>query len=66
MTVVSAPSHTCLLAGAVLVMAVLQVLYVQAAVMVWVTTTLVKNIFFGTLRAAEVEVHNCAENVFDV
>lgn len=34
-----------------------QVLYVQAAVMVWLTTTLMKKLFFGTLRAAEVEVH---------
>ncbi|CAI8037465.1 E3 ubiquitin-protein ligase synoviolin [Geodia barretti] len=33
----------------------LGVLYVQAAVMLWVTTTVVKNLFFGTLRAAEVE-----------
>lgn len=35
---------------------VLQILYLQAAVMVWVTTTLVKKLFFGTLTAAEVEV----------
>ena len=33
-----------------------QVLYLQAAVLLWVTTSLVKNLFFGTLRAAEVEV----------
>jgi E3 ubiquitin-protein ligase synoviolin len=33
----------------------LGVLYVQAAVMLWVTTTVFKNLFFGTLRAAEVE-----------
>lgn len=37
-----------------------QVLYLQAAVMIWVTTTLMKKLFFGTLRAAEVEVYTCA------
>lgn len=33
-----------------------QVLYLQAAVLVWAITTVVKKTFFGTLRAAEVEV----------
>ena len=32
-------------------------LYLQAAVLVWVITTVVKKTFFGTLRAAEVEVY---------
>ena len=38
-------------------MCCVQVLYAQAALMLWVTTTLVKKLFFGTLRAAEVEVY---------
>ncbi len=31
-------------------------MYLQAFLLVWVTTNLLKRIFFGTLRAAEIEV----------
>lgn len=40
-----------------------QVLYLQAAALVWVATTLLKKVFFGTLRAAEVEVQHMSVHV---